>query len=176
MRYTNRNSMTLNYENETGAVLDLQGETEEALARRVIGAGLEIVDCPYDTQVSLLITDDEGIREMNRQFRGIDSPTDVLSFPLQEFPAPGDFSQINEEGSDEFDPDSGELLLGDIVINADRVISQAEEYGHSRKREYAFLIAHSILHLTGYDHMDEEEREQMEEMQRRIMKAVQIPR
>lgn len=168
--------MTLNYENETDAVLDLQQESAEALARRVIEAGLDIVDCPYEAQVSLLITDDEGIREMNRQFRSIDAPTDVLSFPLQEYPAPGDFSQIDEEGSDEFDPDSGELLLGDIVINADRVISQAEEYGHSQKREYAFLIAHSILHLTGFDHMEEEEREQMEELQRRIMDAVQIPR
>ena len=168
--------MTLNYENETDAVLDLQSESEEALARRVIEAGLDIVDCPYDAQVSLLITDDEGIREMNRQFRQIDAPTDVLSFPLQEFPAPGDFSQIDEEGSDEFDPDSGELLLGDIVINKDRVISQAEEYGHSLKREYAFLIAHSILHLTGFDHMEDGEREQMEEYQRRIMDAVGIPR
>ena len=168
--------MTLNYENETNAVLDLQQESAEALARRVIEAGLDIVDCPYEAQVSLLITDDEGIREMNRQFRSIDAPTDVLSFPLQEYPAPGDFSQIDEEGSDEFDPDSGELLLGDIVINADRVILQAEEYGHSQKREYAFLIAHSILHLTGFDHMEEEEREQMEEFQKRIMNAVQIPR
>ena len=168
--------MTLNYENETDAVLDLQQESAEALARRVIEAGLDIVDCPYEAQVSLLITDDEGIREMNRQFRSIDEATDVLSFPLQEYPAPGDFSQINEDGSDEFDPDSGELLLGDIVINADRVVLQAEEYGHSQKREYAFLIAHSILHLTGFDHMEEEEKEQMEEFQKRIMDAVQIPR
>ena len=168
--------MTLNYENETDAVLDLQQESAEALARRVIEAGLDIVDCPYEAQVSLLITNDEGIREMNRQFRSIDEATDVLSFPLQEYPAPGDFSQIDEEGSDEFDPDSGELLLGDIVINADRVISQAEEYGHSQKREYAFLIAHSILHLTGFDHMEEEEREQMEEFQRHVMDAVKIPR
>ena len=168
--------MTLNYENETDAVLDLQQESAEALARRVIEAGLDIVDCPYEAQVSLLITDDEGIREMNRQFRSIDAPTDVLSFPLQEYSAPGDFSQIDENGSDEFDPDSGELLLGDIVINVSRVISQAEEYGHSQKREYAFLIAHSILHLTGFDHMEEEEREQMEEFQKRIMNAVQIPR
>ena len=91
--------MTLNYENETDTLLDLQPESEETLAERVIDAGLEDVDCPYDAQVSLLITDDEGIRELNRQFRGIDAPTDVLSFPLQEYPAPGDFSQINEEGS-----------------------------------------------------------------------------
>ncbi len=113
---------------------------------------------------------------MNRQFRGIDEPTDVLSFPLQEYPSPGDFSRIDEDGWDSFDPDSGELLLGDIVINADRVISQAAEYGHSQMREFAFLIAHSILHLCGYDHMEEEERSQMEEHQRRILDALGITR
>ena len=134
------------------------------------------MECPYEAQVNLLVTDSENIREMNRQFRGIDAPTDVLSFPLQEYPNPGDFSQIDEEGNDEFDPDTGELLLGDIVINAERVISQAEEYGHSQKREFAFLIAHSILHLVGFDHMEDAEREQMEERQKRIMDAVGIQR
>ena len=134
------------------------------------------MECPYEAQVNLLVTDSENIREMNRQFRGIDAPTDVLSFPLQEYPNPGDFSQIDEEGNDEFDPDTGELLLGDIVINAERVISQAEEYGHSQKREFAFLIAHSILHLVGFDHMEDAEREQMEERQKRIMDVVGIQR
>lgn len=156
--------------------MDLQEESAEKLAERVIEAGLEITGCPYEAQVNLLITDDEGIREMNRQFRAVDAPTDVLSFPLQEFPAPGDFSQIPEDGNDEFDPDTGELLLGDIVINAERVISQAQEYGHSQKREFAFLVAHSILHLTGYDHMEDAQREQMEALQRSIMEAVKIPR
>jgi len=139
-------------------------------------AALLEVGCPYEAQVNLLVTDGEAIREMNRQFRGIDAETDVLSFPMQEYPAPGDFSQIREDGSDEFDPDTGELLLGDIVINAERVILQAEEYGHSEKREYAFLIAHSMLHLTGFDHMEDMQREEMEERQRRIMDAVGIPR
>ena len=85
--------MTLNYENETDTLLDLQPESEETLAERVIEAGLEDVDCPYDAQVSLLITDDEGIRELNRQFRGIDAPTDVLTFVnmrgFQSMPSPG---------------------------------------------------------------------------------------
>ena len=168
--------MTLIYENETDIVPDLPEGSAEALARKVIEAGLEEAGCPYEAQVSLLVTDDAGIQEMNRQFRNIDAPTDVLSFPLQEFPAPGDFSKIDEEGSGCFDPDTGELLLGDIVINAARVISQAREYGHSQEREFAFLIAHSILHLTGYDHMEDAQREQMEASQRHIMDAVGIPR
>ncbi len=122
------------------------------------------------------MTDAESVRSLNHQFRGIDRETDVLSFPMQEYPSPGDFSGISEKDSDSFDPDTGELLLGDIVINAERVISQAAEYGHSCRREFAFLIAHSVLHLTGFDHMEEQEREQMETRQRRIMEALRIPR
>ena len=126
--------------------------------------------------MNVLVTDAQSVRSLNQQFRGIDRETDVLSFPMQEYPAPADFSGIDEEDSDAFDPDTGELLLGDIVLNAQRVISQAEEYGHSCRREFAFLIAHSVLHLTGFDHMQEEERAQMEEMQRTVMEALRIPR
>lgn len=117
------------------------------IAETVVEASLEYVQCPYEAEVSLLITHDEEIREMNREHRGIDRATDVLSFPMLEFERPGDFTGIDEEMSDVFDPESGELMLGDIVISADKVIAQAEEYGHSPKREYAFLIAHSMLHL-----------------------------
>ncbi len=127
-------------------------------------------------QVSLLITDNDNIREMNRSFRQIDAPTDVLSFPLQEFEQPAGFDTFERGDCSVFDPESGQLMLGDIVINAQRVISQAEEYGHSQKREYAFLIAHSLLHLVGFDHMEEEERLQMEEHQRRIMEMTGISR
>lgn len=126
--------------------------------------------------MNLLITDGIQIREMNRSYRQIDEVTDVLSFPMQEYPSPGDFSAFTKNDCSVFDPESGELLLGDIVINAERVISQAEEYGHSQKREYAFLIAHSLLHLVGFDHMEEEERREMEEHQKRIMEMVRIPR
>ena len=92
-----------------------------------------------------------------------------------EYETPGDLSGI-EESADAFDPGTGELMLGDIVISKDRVIAQAEEYGHSVRREYAFLIAHSMLHLLGYDHMDEEERKVMEDRQREIMEKAGIPR
>lgn len=167
--------MTLNFENESDRQF---GFDPEKIASAVCRATLEAVRCPYEAEVSLLITDGEQIREMNRTYRGIDRETDVLSFPLQEYDAPGSFERFEdpEIQSDAFDPDSGELLLGDIVICADRVASQAREYGHSEKREFAFLVAHSMLHLTGYDHMEAEEREVMEDMQRKIMDMVQIPR
>lgn len=147
----------------------------EAVALRVIEAALEYVNCPYEAEVNLLLTTDEEIREMNRMHRGIDRATDVLSFPMLEYEIPGNFSGM-EETEDSFDPVSGELMLGDIVISKDKVFSQAEEYGHSPLREYAFLIAHSMLHLFGYDHIEEEEREEMERHQRNIMKIVQISR
>ena len=146
------------------------------IAETVVEASLEYVQCPYEAEVSLLITHDEEIREMNREHRGIDRATDVLSFPMLEFERPGDFTGIDEEMSDVFDPESGELMLGDIVISADKVIAQAEEYGHSPKREYAFLIAHSMLHLCGYDHMEDDERKVMEQKQRETMEKINILR
>ena len=146
------------------------------IAETVVEASLEYVQCPYEAEVSLLTTHDEEIREMNREHRGIDRATDVLSFPMLEFERPGDFTGIDEEMSDVFDPESGELMLGDIVISADKVIAQAEEYGHSPKREYAFLIAHSMLHLCGYDHMEDDERKVMEQKQREIMEKINILR
>ena len=113
---------------------------------------------------------------MNREYREVDRPTDVLSFPQVEYETPADFSWAEEHEVDCFDPDSGELLLGDIVISADKVAAQAEEYGHSRRREYAFLIAHSMLHLMGYDHMTETEAADMERRQKEILEGIHIPR
>ena len=148
----------------------------EETARLVVEATLELEQCPYEAEVNLLLTTDEEIHKMNLEFRQIDRPTDVLSFPMVEYDTPGEFSCIDEESDDLFDPESGELMLGDIVISKDKVLSQAEQYGHSPKREYAFLIAHSMLHLFGYDHMEEEERLVMEERQRAIMQKVNILR
>ena len=129
--------------------------------------------CPYEVQVNLLVTGDSEIHEMNRRFREIDRPTDVLSFPMVEYGIPADFDFL-ETRKDCFDPETGELVLGDIVISRDRVISQAEEYGHSKKREFAFLIVHSMLHLIGYDHIKEDERIVMEEKQRQLMDRLGI--
>jgi probable rRNA maturation factor len=165
--------MTLDFENESGKDLGL--ELYE-LAEEVVAAALDYMNCPYEAQVSLLLTDNEEIHSLNLQHRGIDRPTDVLSFPMIDYETPGDFAFLEDEGSDCFDPDTGELMLGDIVLSADKVLEQAEEYGHSVKREYAFLITHSMLHLMGYDHMTPEEAAQMEELQEEILKQINILR
>ncbi|XCP83692.1 rRNA maturation RNase YbeY [Roseburia hominis] len=144
-------------------------------AVQVAEAVLDYENCPYEAQVELLLTENEEIREMNREFRQIDRATDVLSFPMIEYEKAGEFAFL-EEAPECFDPDSGELMLGNIVISKEKVISQAEEYGHSLKREYAFLIAHSMLHLLGYDHMEEEERAVMEKKQREILDRIGITR
>lgn len=164
--------MTLYIEEEGGVTLPFDvRETAELMVETV----LECEDCPYEAEVNLLLTDDEEIRVMNREHRQIDRATDVLSFPMLEYETPGDLTGI-EETADAFNPETGELMLGDIVISKDRVIFQSEEYGHSVKREYAFLIAHSMLHLLGYDHMEEDERKVMEDRQRVIMKKAGILR
>ena len=125
--------------------------------------------------MGLTLTDDEGIRVINAEQRDIDAPTDVLSFPMLEFDTAGDLSAAYEDDTN-FDPDSGALLLGDIVINVDRVKSQALEYGHSEKREYAFLVCHSMLHLCGFDHMEEADEAVMTEKQKIILEGMGITR
>ena len=112
---------------------------------------------------------------MNREFRQIDRPTDVLSFPMVAYGKPGDFSALGQD-EDNFNPDTGEAMLGDIVLNVEWVKEQARQYGHSEEREYAFLILHSMLHLLGYDHMTEEDAAQMEGKQREILNQMGILR
>ncbi len=146
------------------------------LADRVADAALEQEAFPYRAEISLTLTDDDDIRQMNKEFRDIDSATDVLSFPMLEYDMPGDYSFMEEELFDLVDPDTEEVLLGDIVISLDRVKEQAASYGHSEKREYAFLIAHSMLHLLGYDHMTPDEAKVMEEHQRNILDSLGIKR
>ncbi len=165
--------MTSYVENETGQAFSFD---EKSLLDRVAEAVLDIENCPYEAAVNLLITDDAGIREYNKNYRDIDSETDVLSFPNLEFETPGDFSGVEEQVAACFDPDSGELVLGDIILNVTRVKEQAAAYGHSELREYAFLIAHSLYHLCGYDHMEPEEAALMEEKQEAVLQALSITR
>ncbi len=164
--------MTLYFEEEGKEELALSCEE---LAKEVAEAVLDDAGCPYETQMNLLLTDDGEIHRMNREFRGIDRPTDVLSFPMIEYETPGKFDFLDDR-EDCFDPETGELVLGDIVISKTRVIWQATEYGHSIKREFAFLIAHSMLHLIGYDHMTDDERVVMEDRQRQVLSALGILR
>ena len=164
--------MTLLFEEEGELKLPLSCEE---LASKVILAALDYVDCPYDAEVNLLLTMNEEIHQMNMEFRQIDRPTDVLSFPMVDYEEAGNFDFL-EEADEYFHPESGELMLGDIVISKEKVISQAEEYGHSIEREYAFLIAHSMLHLFGFDHMEENERIEMEAKQKAILEELKILR
>ena len=164
--------MTLLFEEEGELTLPLACRE---LAETVIDAALDYVGCPYEAEVNLLLTMNEQIQEMNANFREIDCATDVLSFPMVDYEVPGTFDFL-EERDDCFNPETGELVLGEIVISKEKVVSQAEEFGHSLKREYAFLIAHSMLHLSGYDHMEEEERQEMERMQRELMEKLNILR
>ena len=156
----------------------LESELEQAfpyeeLLKTCIETALteEGVDVPCE--VDVLITDDEGIHQINLEQREVDRPTDVLSFPMFYFrpgkPPKGDALDI--------DPETGLLPLGDMVISYERAQAQAEEYGHSVQRELGYLAVHSVLHLLGYDHMDEgEEKRQMREREEAIMSVLQLER
>ena len=148
----------------------------DTVAKSVVETALDYVKCPYDVEINLLITDNEGIREYNRDYRNLDKETDVLSFPNVDFEVPGVFDIDEDAEADYFDPESGELILGDIIISVEKVAEQAENYGHSKKREFAFLVAHSMLHLFGYDHMEDDERVEMEAKQKEILEQLQILR
>jgi len=158
--------MTISIEYETEKRPDIPIET---IIREIVMESIDYEACPYEAEVNVLLTDDEGIRQINREHRGIDRPTDVLSFPMVDYRQPADFSHVEETAEDYFNPETGELMLGDIVISLDRVAEQAKQYGHSQSRELAFLTAHSMLHLFGYDHMEDEERLVMEDRQRKIL-------
>ena len=118
--------------------------------------------------VNVLITDDEGIREYNREYRNIDTATDVLSFPMQTFLQTG-WKSLSEP---EFDEDTGDLLLGDIVISLESVERQAVEYGNTNEYETAYLIIHSSLHLIGYDHDDETGEKIMHSKNKKIIQEM----
>lgn len=165
--------MTFYVENEADFDLGLDyKEIFEKVAREV----LTQEKCPYEAEISLTLVNPDVIRSTNSEFRNIDKVTDVLSFPLIEYDSPADFSNIEEDYSDCFNPETGELMLGDIMICCERAKEQAEEYGHSVKREFAFLIAHSMLHLLGFDHMEEDEAKIMEEKQARALDSLGISR
>ena len=143
------------------------------IAEKVINYALDYEKCPYEAEISLTLTDNSGIHEVNKEFRDMDKPTDVLSFPLVEYEVPGEFDFLEDEDGC-FNPETGELMLGDILISLDKVLEQANEYGHSVTREYAFLIAHSMLHLMGYDHMEPDEAKIMENKQTEILNYLEI--
>ena len=120
-----------------------------ALIRRTIRTALAAEGLTAPCEVDVLLTDDDGIHEINRTMRDVDRPTDVLSFPEFEL-IPGQLP-----GPEDADPGTGLIPLGDMVLSMERVAAQAREYGHSKRRELSYLVTHSVLHLLGYDHLDE---------------------
>ena len=155
--------MTLLIDNRTN--FELTDEIKETL-EKVCLKSLQYEEFNEDCEISLSIVTNEEIHDINKQFRNIDSPTDVLSFPQLTF----------EEGEEADVNENGEIVLGDIIISIDRAKEQAEEYGHSLKRELACLSVHSMLHLMGYDHMVPEEEEDMFRRQKEILVEAGIPR
>ena len=152
---------------------DVPGINEglRAFVRKVIRTALAAEGMTYPCEVDVRITNAAGIHEINREMRSVDRPTDVLSFPV--------FDLIPGELPDELDADPGTGLipLGDMVISMEHVVAQAKEYGHSNRRELAYLVTHSVLHLLGYDHLDEgEQKKQMRGREEAILEELGITR
>jgi len=163
--------VTINIEYETEIELNLPYED---IIKSVINESIDYEKCPYEVEVNVILTDNREIHQINKDHRDVDSPTDVLSFPMVDYENPSDFEGIEDKTEDYFNPDTGELMLGDIVISVEKVIEQAQEYGHSIKRELAFLVAHSMMHLFGYDHMVPEEATIMEAKQNEVLNKLSI--
>ena len=162
-------------ETEDGGMGEFPFPLEETIERVMVTA-LSHEKCPFQAEINILITDKEGIRRYNQEYRGIEKETDVLSFPGVDYERPGDFALALSDKNSYFNPDTEELLLGDIILCRDRVFSQAEEYGHSVLREFSFLLVHSLLHLLGYDHMEEAQEQVMMRHQDEIMGELGILR
>lgn len=150
----------------------------EEIAEKVVNKVMEAEGVDTEVEVDILITDEEEIKEYNNEYRDIDRATDVLSFPNLEWEVPGDFKNACENPANTMciNPETDLLLLGEICLCKERIEAQALEYGHSVLREYAFLIAHSCLHLLGYDHMEEEEAKIMEGKQAQYLEELGISR
>lgn len=148
--------ITINYSD-----MKFYSDELEKLIYTVLNKGAELQKVPDDAEISVLICDADTIHELNRDYRNVDAPTDVLSFALN-------------EGEDDIPEE--EKALGDIVINLDRAISQAAEFGHSKEREMAYLSVHGFLHILGYDHYDPEEKKAMRKAEEDILSACGLTR
>ena len=157
-------------------VMTCEAKTPDALLlkrqiRKCILAALDEEGVDVPCEINVLLTDDASIRAINKAYRNIDKATDVLSFPMFEL-TPGEFP-----GEEDADPGTGLVPLGDMVISLEHVAAQAKEYGHSNRRELAYLVTHSVLHLLGYDHLDEGPmKAQMREHEEAIMKQLDLER
>lgn len=133
------------------------------LIRRCCHAVLELENFKEPAEISVTFTDNEGIRELNKQYRNIDAPTDVLSFPM------------GQNGEYDTNLETGAKILGDVVISVEKAKEQAEAFGHTLQREVGYLTAHSVLHLLGYDHVENMEKVRMREKEETVMDALGLP-
>ena len=162
----NKNLVTV--ESDVDELLD---DELAALLEETVNTALTLEGVALPCEVNILLTDDEGIQEVNRQMRGIDSPTDVLSFPMFDL-RPGEHPTQADR-----DPGADTVPLGDMCISIERAQAQANEFGHCFARELGYLCVHSVLHLLGYDHLDEGPmKAQMREHEEKIMKALDLVR
>ncbi|EES51369.1 rRNA maturation RNase YbeY [Clostridium botulinum] len=144
---------------------------------KVIEFALKEEDVNIPSEISLLFVDNEEIREINNETRNIDRATDVLSFPMLDYPDKKVFKEVYTENDfSEADFDGDDLVLGDIVLSLERALEQSKEYNHSYEREASYLVVHSVLHLLGYDHMEEEDKVKMRKREEEILTALDIRR
>lgn len=141
----------------------------KALIKKAVKTTLRAENIPVPCEVSVLLTDSAGIRALNREFRGVDSETDVLSFPANEFEAGKFDPEIAEKN-----PKTGAVMLGDMALSLERAVEQGRQFGHGTKREIQYLTVHSVLHLLGYDHVDEADmKKQMRSREKEIMADIE---
>ena len=153
----------------TGDRTDRPSGVSQRLMKRAIRHTLELEGVDVKVEIHVKLVDDEEIRQMNAQFRDKDKPTDVLSFPASDY-IPGQFVA---DGRD-VHPRTGRLYLGDIVLSTERAAAQAVEYGHTMRREICYLLIHSVLHLLGYDHMDETDKQAMRQREQIVMERLRL--
>ena len=157
-------------ENETDTVFEF--DTQEII-RLIVDEVLDMEGCDYEAQVNVILTDNEGIKAVNKECRDIDRETDVLSFPALE----ANKTKVSaKKYPSDVNPESGRVVLGEIIICEKRAIEQSKEYGHSIERELGFLCAHGMLHLFGYDHMEEDDEKQMRSAQNEILEKIGLTR
>ena len=154
-------------------ILECVNEEDSKYEEMIFKAAEAVLECEnhdFDAEISVTLTDNDEIREINREHRGIDKETDVLSFPLYDFETPSVFDEA------QVSIDGDVRVLGDIVISVEKIIAQAAEYGHSVEREMSYMTVHSMLHLLGYDHMTDEDKALMRSREEKVMEYLNINR
>jgi probable rRNA maturation factor len=162
----------INYENEQN-IIEITSKIKNII-KNVIGNVLEIEGFNYDTKVDVSFVNNQTIKNINSEYRNIDKVTDVLSFPILDINHEDGYSKCLS--LTDYDYETNTYILGDVIISLERVLAQAIEFGHSFERELGFLIAHSTLHLLGYDHITNKEEDRMNTICEKVMKVMQLER